>query len=183
MVIRRLLPLALLLLCLAATPLAAAPILYNINFTATSGSTPSGSFSYDSAAASNPFSGFIIVQSGVVFNYTFDANQSFLLSPSGASPCGVVSPSTLGTVFLALTTNCWPTRTWNSFLQTSSFLQDFTLFSDHMASGGGPKAIEASAGTFTVSQATPEPGTIGFMLSGLAVLAGICMRQRPQRPV
>jgi PEP-CTERM motif-containing protein len=62
--------------------------------------------------------------------------------------------------------------------QTGHLVLTFNFFP---ASGGVPANYEFSQGNF-VATTTPEPGTLGFMVTGLAGIIGVIRRKRTQVP-
>ncbi len=157
----------------AAASATAAPILYNINFTTTSGIAPTaGSFTYDSAIPLS-FTSFIVQWNSFSFDLTSTANAPFL-----EASCATPSPDGVD-LFGYLSGLCGISgRTWHGERAGA-----FALFS--VGNGGGGIAVAAilglpvldpfdaafANGFFTISQATPEPSTSWLMLAGGALLA------------
>ena len=174
-------------LCAAHLTAMAAPVHYNIQFSGgtVSGTLPTGSFDYDPATPA--FSNFVVEWNGLNFNLTGGANSPivFVSGQPDAPVCGV---SGAARSFLLLTKDsCLPQelapKQWELLPVGSDSLQfDFV--------GGGGQGNQmfftsssvtyASAdecrpycgsGSWQISRAIPEPGTlalVGFSLAGLA---------------
>ena len=154
----------------AATCLAA-PITYTINFTSNNGISPTGQFTYDSALASNPFTNFSVTAAGNVFTFTSLYNGS--TQNAGA---GCPNPGSPTATFLYLSGGCG-VRTWSYVTSQSASNYVFDLdvqgnLPNSVFMGVATDLTSQSAYTIPISSATPEPSSVLFMLSGLAVLAG-----------
>ena len=161
----------------ASTVASAGPILYNLTFTGGS-TTPTGSFTYDSSVAVNPFASFNVNAGGVAFNLTGPANAFTGNSSVGACK----SAQSAAGFFNALTTpgclNKWdylPAAGSNLFTIRACAVSA-TPCLDGAASGfdGGSAGSGASTSGLVTAAASgvPEPGTASFVCIGaLALMA------------
>lgn len=155
----------------------AAPILYNINFTTTSGIAPTtGSFTYDSAIPA--FTSFTVVWNGLTFDLTSSANTPFL---DGACDTPAADP---GDLFRILSGECGTNeKAWYAIVgggfATYTQIGDFTYPDLGYANAylpTLPNAIQQGGqGTYTIS-AVPEPASIVS-----AVIGGILLAWRVRR--
>lgn len=165
----------------------AAPVHYNIQFSGSTvtGTLPTGSFSYD--AATPAFSNFIVEWNGLNFNLTGGANAPivFVSGQSNAPVCGV---SGAAIAFLLLSKDsCLPQelapKKWELLPVGSNSLQfDFVggggqgnqmFFTSSSVTYASPDECrpDCGSGSWQISRAIPEPGTlalVGFALAGLA---------------
>jgi hypothetical protein len=169
----------------AAASATAAPILYDINFTTTSGVAPTaGSFLYDSVTET--FSGFIVDWNGVTLDLTASAN-----SPNVGGVCDVGAAG--GTGFDSFSYLSNPTCGSGNFeagwsALSAPLLSQFAFSRNDNASidriffngaAAGTSTFVRGAGSFAIAPAAvPEPSTIGLMFSGGLLLAW----RRKQRP-
>ncbi len=200
---RRLLTLAGLaaLLVLGVVPIHAGPLVYNITFLFSAGSSappalPTGSFDYDaSAAVGSQFSNFIVNWDGMSFNLTSAANNP-QVDNTPASPC--ISGDNSAGVFNALINpgNCayvgW-TATASQPLPYVIGTFDIELFSSQtpannglevgeccLVSRSGSTPVSAAIGSFAVTQA-PEPATISTLMIGVLTIFGVKAGQTIRR--
>ena len=190
----RLLPL---LLTIGALPALAAPTLYTIHFTLTSGSIPaSGSFSYDPSTST--FSSFVVVWNGDTEDLTSSANTLGVFVAS-SDPCYASATTNPQQVFLMLTScssDANPTYyskapIWITFTPTSGPFAGMQSFEMYTQSYGVP-VVEAvnvlsspantgsAQGFFSTTSgstppstpppATPLPGSGILLLVGLSSL-------------
>ncbi|MBS1828876.1 MAG: PEP-CTERM sorting domain-containing protein [Acidobacteria bacterium] len=157
----------------------AAPLLYNIQFTATSGAAPtSGSFRYDPDVP--VFSDFIVVWTGDTFNMTASANN-----PIATGACDTPGNGAADTFDFLLNQNCGNGQFSNGWSASRNTLgaaiqfgrsddnippvDRFLIFAD---AGGGSSA--SSRGTFSISLAeapVPEPATLSLLTASAALVA------------
>ena len=159
---------------------AAAPILYNINFTATNGPTPTaGSFFYD--ATTETFTSFTVISNGITYDLTSEAQAPFVV---GTCDTGAPGGSGEDSFNFLLNPICgagnsasgwldYPDEPRFLFLRYSIDVADmFTIQSRNGSSiQVGPPTY--AGGTFSVTQAVPEPSSISLMLFG-----GVCLACR-----
>ncbi len=161
----------------AAASATAGPVLYNLTFTGTGTVPISGSFLYDAAAATNPFSNFVVnLTPQISLDLTASANAptTFNCNPS---PLPAPGHDTFAALFSG-TTPCGGPLLWSVGAAEKDSAR-ILLGDDGSADqkyldisraefvlGASPKGN----GTFTVA-AVPEPGTLGLLLGGGAVLA------------
>lgn len=167
---------------LGLVPTFAAPVAYQINFTAQSGILPTaGGFIYDSAAPS--FSSFTFTWQGIVYDMTAEANAPVAVS-------GGCVPGPAGAFLFLSTGSCDgaghpnEANAWSAYVNQSSEGAAFSYFSsmvgeftvdidqpltfNHLA--------DANAfGTFTVT-AVPEPSSYALLALGCAVVARLGRR-------
>ena len=151
-------PFSLLLLMgvLSATA-SANPITYVINFSGSGLLPTTGSFSYDSALAVNPFTNFQITWNGINFDLTSSAN-----APNGAViPCG----NTPASLFNVLNGGCG-TAAWFAGADTSGSFFNIGEFNAPYARGlSTPAARLFTDGSYTISSA-PEPTSLLLVAAG-----------------
>ncbi len=157
----------------AFTDAAAAPILYNINFTGGSPNPTSGSFKYDPTTTINPFSEFTVVWNSFTFDFTPTANSTL---PLIIGNCDTIETSTFD-LFNALSGNCGGgSRGWSSSHLGLTGFFSFVVGSspDVMYMGIDATTNVAttgfSGGLFDITPAVPEPSTYALLLSGGALM-------------
>ena len=174
------------IVCYSAVQLFAAPLDYTVSFfpDALSGEDvpnilpTSGSFTYDSALASDPFSNFTVVWNGETLTLTNSANAPSINIPGGAA---CINGTTGGAAAFLLLTNC-PDAEWWVGEATGGTSTDFffvepapggtwlVAFGTDTANG---TYYSASGGGFSLQQEAPEPATAVVSLIGLSLLLGI----------
>jgi hypothetical protein len=165
----------------------AGPINYVINFTTTSGSpTPTGSFTYDSAAAlGSQFTAFVVVWDALTFDFTSQANTPIVNTVG----CGAVTSITIFN-FLSGTDECPGSPNTFNYDSTEALANSGITFSDNGSPyphyidlqsivGGYSGRNNIDDGTFTVTAQTqtPEPSSFILALTGGAFLVKRCARQ------
>jgi hypothetical protein len=178
----------------AVTQAAAAPILYDINFTQTnvvSGDPlqtpgpPVGSFKYDSTAVSSPFSEFFVVWNSITFDFTAEANRLDSPGSSLIGPCNTAAANPIDR-FNALTGGCGTNREWTGATAAGS-LSTFELRIDSPAQvviadvvTDEPRRFDVLAsGVFDITASeVPEPSTYALLLSGGALMLATGRRIR-----
>jgi len=166
----------------AAASATAAPVLYNITFTGAS-PTPTGSFLYD--AASPHFSSFIVNWHGIVFDMTATAN-----SPALYGACDTSAPDAADSFAFLNGSRCGTLEfEWGVFrgpAEEELIFRGASAASDFVAidiivpvSNTFPDA----GGSFSISQATPEPSTLALLFGGGALLAWRRNRRSRNQPV
>lgn len=155
----------------------AAPVLYNIQFTATSGVAPtSGSFRYDPDAS--VFSDFFVVWAGTTFDMTAAANNP--LFAWGA--CDTAGNGAADTFDFLLNQNCGSGQNFNGWVGLPSQFKfqrtdDGTTPVDQIyivRSGSTRPGTNAADGTFSISLAetpVPEPAPLSLLTAAAALLA------------
>lgn len=154
----------------------AAPVLYNIQFTATSGVAPtSGSFRYDPDAS--VFSDFFVVWAGTTFDMTAAANNP--LFAWGA--CDTAGNGAADTFDFLLNQNCGSGQAFNGWLGLPGQFKfqrtdDGTTPVDQIAilAGNTPAGTDNALGTFSISLAetpVPEPAPLSLLTAAAALLA------------
>jgi hypothetical protein len=165
------------------------PITYTINFNTTiyppgqpsfQVAPTAGGFTYDASNTTRPFSDFTVIWDGTIFDLTNVANT--LDTPGFGCDSQTTAPL-LGTniMFQTFVAPCLNViYDWEGIYSANAGVESFTFFADNpacctdemyqvypVAPGSG---IELSGtGTWSVSAATPEPSTFGFLLAGLVV--------------
>lgn len=180
-------------------PLSAGTTRYYINFTLLGGWNPygpglpvfvtaptGGSFLYD-PSISNGFSDFQVQWNGQVFDLTQEANTPITAPHPGQCAESANDNWTFGFAILSQqATGCNAVYFWDALAVDSGSLFDFRLIDNPpppvdlelcdgctgaRISGYAGNAIPSySYGTWTIS---PEPGTAGVLLAGIAAAAGI----------
>ena len=158
----------------------AAPIRYDISFTASTGVAPtSSSFVYD--ASTSTFTDFIVTWHGITFNLTIAANN-----PVAIGLCDTAPPGMTGIDAFAFLSN--PTcgagdsaSGWraNNVSAVFVFVRDNRSGTDRIlvVGGGGvsPEPLTFAAGDFSIAP-VPEPSTAGVL-----VAAGLMWAWRQRR--
>jgi hypothetical protein len=157
---------------------AAAPILYNIEFTSTIGPTPTaGSFFYD--ATTETFTSFTVVSNGITYDLTSEAQTPFVV---GTCDTGAPGSSGEDSFNFLLNPTCgagnsasgwidYPDEPRFLFLRYSLDVADMFSITSRNGSSTGVAAPTFAQGTFSVTQAVPEQSSISLMLFGGACLA------------
>ena len=153
----------------------ASPVFYNMTFMDNVSGTviPTGSFTYDSSAASNPFASFIVNAGGLSFDFTSKANN-----PMGDTNFGACWNANTAAGFFNGLTGSGCTPFWKYF-PTDGSHADFVLWVCDAAANNcsdaqeivGHQAGVTGSGVFSqgnVSVTTPEPGAL--YLTGLGAL-------------
>jgi hypothetical protein len=175
------------LIGLFGTTASAAPILYNINFTASSGPAPTaGSFFYD--ATTETFTSFNVTSNGITYDLTNEAHTPFV---AGACDSGAPGTSAQDSFNFLLNPTCGAGNSvsgWLDFTNEPRFLflrysldaVDMFAITSRNGSGTTVEALTVASGTFSVTQAVPEPSSISLMIFG-----GVCLayRFRSKHPV
>ena len=159
--------------------LQATPLTYNLSFQIFTGfqnPLPTGSFTYDSSLAVNPFSNFTVVAGGFPLDLTNSANV-----PNGFSSVGACWSSNSATGFFNGLTGSGCIATWYVFKSR----QGFDLFQISVCSSQGTQCNDGSIAilfqgtisglstgevTATAAVTAPEPGAVWLCGIGMAAL-------------
>jgi hypothetical protein len=159
--------------------LQAAPLTYNLsfNFAVDSGNLlPTGSFTYDSSLAVNPFSSFTVAEGGLLFDLRNAANGF-----TGNSLVGACKSSQSAAGFFNGLTGADCIGSWNTFSLPMGFAQ-FNIFvcsisgtpcndgSVFNSSQGTIPPLNGGLLTATAAAAAPEPGALWLCGIGMAAL-------------
>jgi hypothetical protein len=158
--------------------LQAAPLTYNLSFNFAVGSgnlLPTGSFTYDSSLAVNPFSSFTVAEGGLLFDLRNAANGF-----TGSSLVGACKSSQSAAGFFNALTGAGCINIWHviplfpvsqalisvcSIPGTPCDDGDIVTFSQ-----GTIPALNAGEVTATAAAAAPEPGALWLCGIGMAAL-------------
>jgi PEP-CTERM motif len=182
--------------CAVSGAVSGAPILYDITFVQTVGttSTQSGSFFYD--PVDELFSDFKITVNGLVVDFTALANSPFQDGICPAAPGG----GSLGFAIMSGNTPCPTEQLWgaisantftlvNIFSSGEAFQANVLTIDSSIDLGAFVPAVPAQAvsagGTFTIREAPasiPEPGTVALLCVALAGLGFLRRRRDRNRP-
>lgn len=166
----------------------AAPVHYNIQFSGStvSSTLPTGSFDYDPTTPA--FSNFVVEWNGLSFDLTGGANSPtvFVSNVAGAPVCGATSGAEKSFLLLSKD-SCLPQELAPKEWELLPLGSD-SLFFDFVGGGGQGNQMfftsssvayasadecrpDCGSGSWEISRAIPEPGTLalfGFGLAGLA---------------
>jgi hypothetical protein len=162
--------------------------MYDINFTASSGPTPTGSFSYTDGSG---FSDLIVTVQGAQFDFTTLFNTNFLDGATGPF-CGTLSQSEVAFEYLNGQTNCLGSADGSYGVEgnTFQFVSRYVIPNGPVAGafanplGGAASGTAVGNGSFTITDLTtsavPEPSslTTAAMLTLLLGLALALKRRR-----
>lgn len=164
-------------------PGVAAPITYNITFSATAGVVPaSGRFNYD---AVNPlFTNFHVLWNGIDFDVTSAANSPAILP---ALACGLASTPLSGFTILSMA-DCTTAHAWEagilppfgdqSFFQFYGTTSTGSPFLRILTSANTPTGI-GSSGTFRIAPISiPEPDQLSLVMIGALAVFGVSAGHR-----
>ncbi len=176
--------LASLLLC--ALQVHASPVLYDIDFTPFNfmGPAPtSASFDYDaSAAVGSQFTDFIVVWNGLTYDLSAAANNPVARN-SETSTCiptldsagffaGLLNPSNCFSLTTIWEANAFPDGTASFGIETDAPSDANSLQANVQEPTTYSGSGESSQGRWTITTATPEPGTLPVLLiAAVALLA------------
>ena len=152
--------------------------------TANSGTAPTGgSFTYDSAAATNPFSNFTVNWTTITFDLTAQANQGPFNSGTSCVPSGAAGSFAVLQGLTSCGTPTWmlissSTGTTLSFQVTGSGSSGNQLIGSGL--GTTNQLLQGNFATTTAGTSTPEPNNVFTLGLGLAVMA-LALSHRRQR--
>jgi hypothetical protein len=170
----------------------AAPVHYNIQFSGStvSSTLPTGSFDYDPTTPA--FSNFVVEWNGRSFDLTGGANSPtvFVSNVAGAPVCGATSGAEKSFLLLSKD-SCLPQelapKEWELFpLGSDSLHFDFVggggeaemFFTSSFVDYANECQPDCGSGSWEISRAIPEPGTLALLGFGLAGLAASRRRRQ-----